>query len=439
MLQKIKIVLLTILGINIMFNTCVLAVENYNNNVNDNYISLDAFNKTLEYFGVKVYDETQKITILDNLNKQIFSDTNRCMGNICIVKMYNNLYFNYTNFGLGNAPGSYYVSFNKGASAYTYGRKSKASGSFEKYIPTPCYSISTNSASTTATSRGNNSQEEYNIRISLETIDNTTIINSSQIYTYYGAGTAINIGSALYHSKNYYADENYIDNQKPEEPETPSGDNSENTSGDNNGNTGNTQIDYSEKLDNINGTLNNIENKIPTSGDIQNSVAQGNKDYWGQPSGEELKKEQEENINQIKEELTSNLENNEIMGALTTAEQGFIELLQGEPGDFKISWNEVKYMDTKLIPSGEINFSKIARETESIGMIKTTLNIILSGFMALNILKYIYNLLLTTLGIDNPMIIDTSSENTTTVTETSKIKMASGKTVTQTKKYKGGN
>lgn len=432
MLQKIKIVLLTILGINLMLNSCVLAVEEFNNNVNDNYISLDAFNKTLEYFGVTVYDDSQKITILENLNSQLFSDTNRCMGNVCIIKMYNRLYFNYTNFGLGSAPGTYYVAFKKGASDYTYGRNTSATGTFQTYIPNPCYTINANSVSTKATSVGNSAQNEYNIYITLEQINNTTVINSSQIYTYYGAGTAINIGTSLYHSKNYYADENYKDNQVPDEPEQP-----ENPSGDS-GNTGNTQIDYTNQLNNINGTLNNIENKIPTSGDIQNSIEQANKNFWGEPSGEELKKEQEENINKIKEELTSSLQNNEIMGALEVAENGFIELLQGEAGDFRISWDDVTYMDTKLIPAGEINFSKIARETESIGMVKTTLNIILSGFMALNILKYIYNLLLTTLGIDNPMIIDTSSENTT-VTETSRIKMASGRTITQTKKYKGGN
>lgn len=57
-----------------------------------------------------------------------------------------------------------------------------------------------------------------------------------------------------------------------------------------------------------------------------------------------------------------------------------------------------------------MNFSKIARETPIIGQIKTTLNIILSGFLTLNILRYIYNLILTTLGIDNPFVIENEKQ-----------------------------
>ena len=57
-----------------------------------------------------------------------------------------------------------------------------------------------------------------------------------------------------------------------------------------------------------------------------------------------------------------------------------------------------------------MNFSKIARETPIVAQIKTTLNIILSGILALNILRYIYNLILTTLGIENPFVIENEKE-----------------------------
>ena len=57
--------------------------------------------------------------------------------------------------------------------------------------------------------------------------------------------------------------------------------------------------------------------------------------------------------------------------------------------------------------------------------------------MALNILKYIYNLILTTLGIDNPFIIERTNEPTTSVTRTETIKHTNS-TLTQTTSYKGG-
>lgn len=60
--------------------------------------------------------------------------------------------------------------------------------------------------------------------------------------------------------------------------------------------------------------------------------------------------------------------------------------------------------------------------------------------MALNIMKYIYNLILTTLGIDNPFIIDATSEPVveTTYTRTRTIQSQNGGTLSETKRLKGG-
>lgn len=79
----------------------------------------------------------------------------------------------------------------------------------------------------------------------------------------------------------------------------------------------------------------------------------------------------------------------------------------------------------------------MAKDIEIIGTIKTYINIILSAFLSINLIKHIYNLLLTTLGIDNPYVIE-APENDTSITETQKIKMKSGKVLTQTRRYKGG-
>lgn len=61
--------------------------------------------------------------------------------------------------------------------------------------------------------------------------------------------------------------------------------------------------------------------------------------------------------------------------------------------------------------------------------------------MAFNILKYIYNLILTTLGIDNPFVIERTSEpvDATTYTRSESMRTRTGATLTKTTRYKGGN
>lgn len=88
------------------------------------------------------------------------------------------------------------------------------------------------------------------------------------------------------------------------------------------------------KVTEMNENLVKIENKIPSKEDVQNAVSQGNKDYWGEPNEEQIKQEQEKNIDEIKGQLETSLENNEILGALETAENRFIEILQGKPRRF---------------------------------------------------------------------------------------------------------
>lgn len=66
----------------------------------------------------------------------------------------------------------------------------------------------------------------------------------------------------------------------------------------------------------------------------------------------------------------------------------------------------MKYSGIELIPEGEINFSQMCRDNEELGTAKKYLNIILSGLFAIQLTKHLYNLLLATLGIDNPYVYE---------------------------------
>lgn len=67
-----------------------------------------------------------------------------------------------------------------------------------------------------------------------------------------------------------------------------------------------------------------------TLGDIQSTI----KDIFKEPNEEELKKEQEQNINDIQKQLQDSLGENQIFKALEVAENGFIEILRGKPRGF---------------------------------------------------------------------------------------------------------
>lgn len=124
-----------------------------------------------------------------------------------------------------------------------------------------------------------------------------------------------------------YILKDYFNNWTEEKynPDEPSGD----TSGENGGGSGN-GVDLSiveAGIGQINDNLQNIEEKIPSSGDIQQSIEEA---FIGDLNEEELKQDQEQNINNIKDQLQEQLENNEVFGALEIAENGFIDILKGE-------------------------------------------------------------------------------------------------------------
>lgn len=221
---------------------------------------------------------------------------------------------------------------------------------------------------------------------------------------------------------------NYKKQEQPELPPEESGD----TGGGNTGNITNPSGDITGNIDlsgieqgigNINQNLENIEDKIPTSGDIKDSttagVIAGNNSYWGNSGDmnhEDYENQINNGLNDSIDDITETLENNEVFDSIAIAEQKVIDLFLEEPEDFKISWNDVFYENTKLIPSGEVNFSKICRENEALGRVKSTLNIIISAMISFALFKQIYNLILVTLGIDSPFILEKPLEDEITYT-----------------------
>lgn len=79
----------------------------------------------------------------------------------------------------------------------------------------------------------------------------------------------------------------------------------------------------------------------------------------------------------------------------------------------------------------------MARENEALKNVKTTLNIIMSAFLAWGLIKHIWNLVLATLGIDNPYLYETTPNETVSVTYDTNFK--TGKTIeTKTFRKKDG-
>lgn len=235
---------------------------------------------------------------------------------------------------------------------------------------------------------------------------NTSIIYSNLL----SDGTTVNPPASVFLSTFYeFADTPEIPDN-PEDPDNPGS-----------GESGSVDLSGIQTgINNINNNLNNIENKIPTSGDItqstQTGIVSGNQEFWG--SSGDLTGEQQEDlisdkIDDLTNSLSGDLAENEIFGILQTYEDKLFGGFTGQE-DFVISWNDINYNGQKLIPSGEVNFSKICRENEALGKVKSTINIILTFIILMNIVIYMYNLLLATLGIDNPYLYEKPVGSVTT-------------------------
>lgn len=199
------------------------------------------------------------------------------------------------------------------------------------------------------------------------------------------------------------------------EPEEPSGDTPVNPSGEGGGGSG--TIDYANQLNDINNSVNTqgqaIVNQI--SGDTQKVVGainSANENYWGKSgdlTGEKQEEEIENNVNEIIGSLSGDLAENQVIKMLDDAEKGFIDKFSNRDApeqffDLKFEWDDIKYEGITLIEAGELNISKICRENETMGVVKGYIQVIAGFAIIMNILKTIYNLILTAMGIIQPQL-----------------------------------
>lgn len=337
--------------------------------------------------------------------------------NVAFFKLSNNLYFTVSNatfndelpymyvFSYGNNT-NYSTTINEFAS-WKYDANNKINGANTnkiKYwqLTTNNYTEYTNTINLDKKSINTDKSEKIYIP------DIVVFVSTYVVYGYTGT----------YGYKTYFL-ENYIEidtgiiipTPTPTATPTPGG-----------GSTGGTDLTpIIGKLDETNKNLEEIKNNIPTSGDIEKATEEGNKNYWGDSkkmNEGEYENQIQDGINNSVEEISENLEKNKIFKSIAIAEQKIIDLFLEEPEDFKISWQNVKYLDKNLIPSGEINFSEMCRENETLGKVKSTLNIIVSAMISLQLFKYIYNLIMITLGIDHPLILETDKDDITEISTT---------------------
>lgn len=246
----------------------------------------------------------------------------------------------------------------------------------------------------------------------------TTMPTQSFYYKAPGQSVAIPVMS-----KNYIILDDYIP------PQEPSGDNGSgdisssgglgnitNPSGDNGGNI---------NLQPIQQGLTNIQNQI--SGDIQrvidiqnqniqatiSAINNANSNYWG--SGDDLDgdKQQDDisdNFNNIINSLSGDLSQNETFTAIENIENGFFDLFRNQQTetvyDLAFEWDNFEYNGVVLIPAGSINISQMCRDNVQLGYIQGIIRVVFNFEVAITLIYQIWNLILATLGIDNPYLYE---------------------------------
>lgn len=177
--------------------------------------------------------------------------------------------------------------------------------------------------------------------------------------------------------------------------------------------------DYTQQLDNItwgildtrdeihnmrvdiNQGLDEIQEAIPTSGEIKEAQIEATTEYWGDSgdlSGDEQEEILEAGITEIKDSVSGEINKQESLQMIHDYEDRLYNLFMN-PNDFRIYWNEAKYQNVKLIPAGEINFSQMERDIPTVALIMTYVRTILNMILTINIIKSVWNLLMQFLGI----------------------------------------
>lgn len=167
-------------------------------------------------------------------------------------------------------------------------------------------------------------------------------------------------------------------------------------------------------LNNLNTTIGNLGNIL--SGEaIKDAQVEGNKDYWGNENDlnqEEFETQIETELNITMDIMSGEISQNQIFESLQGAENGFLNFFKEKQNegfyDLAFSWPDIKYMDSTLIPAGGFNISEMCREIPELGQLQSLIRVIFNFSVAVALIKQIYNLILSTLGIDNPYLYEES-------------------------------
>ena len=154
----------------------------------------------------------------------------------------------------------------------------------------------------------------------------------------------------------------------------------------------------------------------PRPTEVQN-VVDAQTDYWGDAdslSGDNFTNSISNFINDGIESFSGDLADNAVASALEDFESGFFNLLSNRDissMDFRVFWPNISWswgLDSPMviIPSGDVNFSKICRDNPTMGNIQDTVRVIFNFFFGYNLLVYAYNLILICLGVGDSYLLD---------------------------------
>lgn len=414
-MKRIKTIFLATITLILIFGTtsCVFAKEYVTENDMKNIlIALGKETITNDDISAYAYQFNNFLTNYNETNNNIVSMLNI---SFFIESNSNNILFVISNGTFSDTLPYIYIDFDKYNNySLLYGFESwKKNNNNEiievNYSPYNYYILYTNKVS--ALSR---SQYGYleSIPTSIQPEQVTLSKCATFVKTFTVMGKTKNYGYKAYFLNNYVEIESLKPTPEPDPDPQPSGDTP--TSGEK---TDLTKIE--NKIDETNKNLEDIKNKIPTSGDIAAGTVKANEEYWGNSgdlnpdkTGEDIK----DVINNTMDNISGELSKNEIFKTLESAEQGFFDLFKKRQEermyDLKLSWNETKYQETTLLEDGEINISKMCREIPELARLQGYIRLIFNFTVIINLIKQVYNLILSTLGIDNPYLYEEGEETT---------------------------
>lgn len=424
-MKRIKTIFLSVITLILIFGTtsCVLAKEYVTKNDMKNILNaLEKENITNDDISAYAYQFNNFLTNYNETNNNIASMLNI---SFFVESGANNIIFVISNGTFSNTLPYIYIDFDKYSSnSLLYGFESWKKDNNNNnigfnYSTYNYYTLYTNKVST-------RTRSEYDYLASIPTSIQPEQVTLSKCATFVKTFTVMGhtkkYGYKSYFLNNYVEIESLKPTPEPDPNPQPSGDTP--SSGEK---TDLTKIE--NKIDETNKNLEDIKNKIPTSGDIATGTIKANEEYWGNSgdlnpdkTGEDIK----DVINNTMDNISGELSKNEIFKTLETAEQGFFDLFKKKQEekmyDLKLKWNETKYQETTLLESGEINISKMCREIPELARLQGYIRLIFNFTVITNLIKQIYNLILSTLGIDNPYLYEEGEETTIINEETGEYK-----------------